>query len=82
MIANIHSCCTGKTPVRAFFHVDYKSLSEEGKDLSRQVSKDEVPSLHSELQTIERKIKEISLEIDHAKRQETFLNEANGMIFG
>eukprot|EP01033_Poteriospumella_lacustris_P008837 gene8837-6364_t len=67
----------GKTPVRVFFHVDYKVLSEDGKDLSRQLSKDDVPSLQSELQSIERKIKEISLEIDHAKRQETFLNEAN-----
>lgn len=60
--------------------MDYKVLSEDGKDLSRQLSKDDVPSLQSELQSIERKIKEISLEIDHAKRQETFLNEANGKI--
>jgi hypothetical protein len=67
----------GKTPVRVFFHVDYKVLSEDGKDLSRQVSKDEVPTLQAELQAIERKIKEISLEIDHAKRQEAALNDAN-----
>lgn len=72
---------TGKTPVRVFFHVDYKALSEDGKDLSRQVSKDEVPTLQAELQSIERKIKEISLEIDHAKRQEAALNDANGMVF-
>lgn len=78
-LINIYACViAGKTPVRVFFHVDYKVLSEDGKDLSRQLSKDDVPSLQSELQSIERKIKEISLEIDHAKRQEAFLNEANG----
>lgn len=70
----------GKTPARVFFHVDYKTLSEEGKDLSRQISKDDVPSLQTELQFIERKIKEVALEIDHAKRQEAFLNQANGEI--
>jgi hypothetical protein len=67
----------GKTPVRVFFHTDYKALSEDGKDLSRQVSKDDVPSLQTELLSIDRKIKEITADIEHAKRQEANLNQAN-----
>ena len=69
----------GRSPVRVFFHVDYKPLSEEGKDTSRQVNKDEVPSLQNDLQLIERKIKEVSAEIEHAKRQEAYLNKVNEM---
>jgi tetrahydromethanopterin S-methyltransferase subunit B len=68
----------GKTPVRVFFHVDYKPVALDGKDLSRVVSKEDVPSLINDLQAIDRKIKEISTEIEHAKRQEAYLNKANG----
>lgn len=64
--------------MQVFFHVDYKAVSEDGKDNSRQVSKDDVPTIQTELQEIERKIKEVSLEIEHAKRQEAYLNKANG----
>lgn len=60
------------------FHVDYKAVNEDGKDNSRQVSKDDVPTIQTELQEIERKIKEVSLEIEHARRQEASLNKANG----
>jgi hypothetical protein len=68
----------GKTPVRVFFHVDYKPLGADGKDTSRVVSKDDVPQLQKDLISIENKIKEISSEIEHAKRQEAYLNRANG----
>mmetsp|Transcript_23255 Transcript_23255/g.25497 ORF Transcript_23255/g.25497 Transcript_23255/m.25497 type:complete len:209 (-) Transcript_23255:157-783(-) len=67
----------GRTPVRVFFHVDYKPVTADGKDLSHVVSKDEVPSLLTDLQSIDMKIREISSEIEHAKRQEAFLNKAN-----
>jgi hypothetical protein len=53
-------------------------VTADGKDLSRVVSKDDVPSLQTDLSLIERKIQEISLEIEHAKKQEAYLNEANG----
>jgi hypothetical protein len=71
----------GKTPVRIFFHVDYKPVASDGKDMSRVVSKDDVPTLQNDILAIERKIKEISSEIEHAKRQETYLNKANGEYF-
>jgi hypothetical protein len=58
--------------------VDYKPVAADGKDMSRVVSKEDVPTLQNDLLAIERKIKEISSEIDHAKRQETYLNKANG----
>ncbi len=45
------------------------------------MSKDEVPSLLTDLQSIDMKIREISSEIEHAKRQEAFLNKANGKFF-
>ncbi len=66
--------------MRVFFHVDYKPVTADGKDLSHVVSKDEVPSLLTDLQSIDMKIREISSEIEHAKRQEAFLNTANGKI--
>lgn len=68
----------GRNPVRVFIHVDYKPLTPEGIDKSRTLSKDDVPTLQSELLVIERQIKEISVEIDHARRQEAYLNQANG----
>jgi len=63
-----------------FFHVDYKPLDADGKDNSRQLNKDDVPTLQSDLQLIERQIREISEEIEHAKRQEAYLIKANGKI--
>lgn len=70
----------GKTPVRVFFHVNYKPLNADGSDSSRVVNKDEVPTLQQDLQLIERKLKDISIEIEHAKRQESYLNTATGKI--
>lgn len=70
----VHEMCfelhDGKTPVRIFVHVEYKP------DTSRTVNKEEVPQLVKSVQLIESKIKEILIEIDHAKRQEAYLNAA------
>jgi hypothetical protein len=60
--------------------VDYKPKSVDGLDKSRKVGKDDLPSLESELQVVGNKIKEISTEIEHARRQEIYLKEAGGMI--
>lgn len=70
----------GKSPVRVFFHVDYKPLSVDGKDKSRKIMKEDVPTLESELQIIGEKIKDISTEIEHARRQELYLKEAGGNV--
>lgn len=53
-------------------------MDPEGHDTSRQLNKDDVPTLQQDLQSIERQIKEITIEIEHAKRQEAYLNQANG----
>ncbi len=68
----------GKTPVRVFFHVDYKPRTVDGLDKSRKVAKDDIPSLESQLQVVGDKIKAISTEIEHARRQEIYLKEAGG----
>ncbi|RYH29274.1 emp24/gp25L/p24 family protein [archaeon] len=60
----------GKTPVRIFLHVEYRPLS------SRTVNRDEVPTLVRSVQMIESKVKDIILEIEHAKKQEAMLNAA------
>eukprot|EP01039_Chlorochromonas_danica_P011253 gene11252-12552_t len=70
----VHEMCfelhEGKTPVRIFLHADYQL------DASRQVNKEEVPQLIKAVQLIESKVKEISIEIDHARLQEAALNAA------
>lgn len=66
--------------MRVFFHVDYKPLAVDGTDKSRKIVKDYVPTLESELAVIGEKIKDISTEIEHARRQELYLKEAGGMI--
>ncbi len=70
----------GKSPVRVFFNANYKPVNPDGQDTSRQVNKDEVPTLQQDLQFIERQIKEITIEVEHAKRQEAYLNQANGNL--
>jgi hypothetical protein len=74
------SLCSGKTPVRVFFHVDYKPHTVDGLDKSRKVAKDDIPSLESQLQIVGDKIKEISTEIEHARHQEIYLKEAGGNV--
>ncbi len=69
---------TGMTPIRVFFHVDYKPRAVDGSDKSRKVAKDDIPSLESQLQVVGDKIKEISKEIEHARRQEAYLKETGG----
>ena len=66
----------GKTPVRIFFHSEYKPHSPDGQDLSRKVGKDDIQSLESQLQIVEKSIKDISEVIEHAKKQEMSLKEA------
>lgn len=66
----------GKTPVRVFFHVDYKPLSADGKDNSRKVGKDDMSNLDLQLQSVDTRLKEISLEIEHARIQENLLKAA------
>lgn len=68
---------SGKTPVRIFFHVEYKPISASG-DVSRQIKKDEVGTLDEQLRVMAEKIREISSEIDHARKQETVMKEAGG----
>lgn len=63
----------GHTPVRVFFHVDYKPNKTD-----RKVGKDEIPSVESQLSDAQSKIEDISNEIDHAKQQEALLKEAGG----
>lgn len=66
----------GKSPVRIFFHSEYKPHSADGQDLSRKVGKDEIPSLESQLQTVKKNIEDISEVIEHAKKQEMSLKDA------
>jgi hypothetical protein len=70
----VHEMCLelqgGLTPVHIFLHVEYRPPS------SRQVNKEEVPQLLKSVQLIESKVKEISLEVEHARRQEAALNIA------
>jgi hypothetical protein len=56
-------------------------VNPDGQDTSRQLNKDDVPTLQQDLQFIERQIKEITIEVEHAKRQEAYLNQANGKLF-
>jgi len=58
--------------VRVFFHVDYKPKTAEG----RKVGKDDMSTLSSQLDLLGGRIKDISREIDHARRQEIAMKEA------
>eukprot|EP01036_Dinobryon_divergens_P029963 gene29963-39139_t len=64
----------GKTPVRILFHIEYRPKSD-GEDLSRKVGKDDIPTLDSQLQFIEKSIKDISKVIEHAKAQEMSMKD-------
>lgn len=67
----------GIVPVRVFFHVDYKPKSSvEG----RKVGKDDMNTLSSQLEVLGSRIKAISQEIDHARRQEIAMKEAGGKL--
>lgn len=68
----------GMTPVRVFFHVDYKPLPANGIDSSRKVGKDDMSALESQLERMNERIREISKEIEHARRQEISMKEAGG----
>jgi hypothetical protein len=64
----------GKTPVRIFFHVEYRA------DSSRKVKEDELPTLERQLLEVQTKIDEISKEIEHTRKQEMSLKEAGETI--
>lgn len=67
----------GKTPVRAFFHVDFKSSSAPGAlESVRKVGKDDIPSLEQHLKAAETSLNDISREIEFARQQELSLKEA------
>jgi hypothetical protein len=57
-----------------FFHVDYKPNSTE----SRKVGKDDMSALDKQLELMNIRIKDISREIEHARRQEIAMKEASG----
>ena len=64
----------GTTPVRVFFHVDYKP---NGSD-SRKVGKEDMSTLEKQLELMGSRIKDISTEIEHARRQEIAMKESGG----
>lgn len=67
----------GKTPVRAFFHVDFKAQNATGSlDAVRHVGKDDIPSLETHLKAAEASLSQISNEIEFARDQELALKEA------
>ena len=67
---------TGITPVRVFFHVDYKPSTTD----SRKVAKDDISTLDKQLEVMNTRIKEISQEIEHARKQEIAMKEAGGKL--
>lgn len=60
--------------MRVFFHVDYKPNATE----SRKVGKDDMSGLDKQLELMGNRIKEISREIEHARKQEIAMKEAGG----
>ena len=71
----------GNTPVRVFFHVDFKSRSAQAIENAKKaaaVGKNDIPVLELQLKEAEDLVTEISKEIDFARRQENLLREAGG----
>jgi len=67
----------GTTPVRAFFHIDFKSVNAPGSlESVRKVTKGDIPSLEQHLKTAEMSMNDISKEIEFARQQELSLKEA------
>ena len=67
----------GTTPVRAFFHIDFKSRDAPGSlESVRKVGKDDIPSLEQHLKAAETSMTDISREIEFARQQELSLKEA------
>lgn len=67
----------GKVPVRIFFHVDYKPMAADGKALSRKVGKDDITGLERKLEQMSERLKEISKEIEHARKQEIAMKQSS-----
>lgn len=66
----------GKTPVRAFFHIDFKSQNAPGSlESVRKVGKNDIPSLEQHLKAAEASMNDISREIEFARQQELSLKE-------
>eukprot|EP01032_Pedospumella_encystans_P016273 gene16273-18571_t len=64
----------GLTPVRVFFHVDYKpKTAGEG---GRKVGKDDMSTLSAQLDVLSERIRDISREIEHARKQEIDMKQA------
>lgn len=62
--------------MRVFFHVDYKpKTAGEG---GRKVGKDDMSTLSAQLDVLGERIKDISREIEHARRQEIDMKMAGG----
>lgn len=74
MCFQVYGGGNSNAPVRVFFHVDYKPRTADG--YSRKVAKGDIPSLSDQIPIIEAKLKEISVEIEHARVQELALKEA------
>lgn len=78
----VHEMCFelegGNTPIRAFFHVDFKSKSAEAIEIAKKnaLGKHDIPQLELQLISAESLLTEISKEIDFARRQENILKEA------
>lgn len=67
----------GKTPVRAFFHVDFKAGNSSGSlEAVRHVGKDDILSLESHLKAAEAALSDISKELEFAREQELALKDA------
>jgi len=67
----------GTTPVRAFFHIDFKSRNAPGGlESVRKVGKDDIPYLEQHLKAAETSMNDISREIEFARQQELSLKEA------
>ncbi|KAJ1424108.1 emp24/gp25L/p24 family/GOLD-domain-containing protein [Ochromonadaceae sp. CCMP2298] len=60
----------GTTPVRVFFHVDYKPKAD------RRVGKEDVSTLEKQVFLMGERIREISKEIEHARLQELAMKAA------
>ena len=72
------SAHAGLTPVRVFFHVDYKpKTAGEG---GRKVGKDDMSTLSAQLDVLSERIRDISREIEHARKQEIDMKQAGGNI--
>jgi hypothetical protein len=66
----------GTTPVRAFFHIDFKSRNAPGGlESVRKVGKDDIPYLEQHLKAAETSMNDISREIEFARQQELSLKE-------